>query len=241
MKKLFLLAMMLISLLGVQAQRTYALVCGVSQYDDPTGQCVDLNYPAKGVKMMKNVFQKAGFVTSVLTSRHVTEENVMDRLNAIVQIAQPNDKIIFQFIGHGSTGKIHLYQGLPFYYSKLMSTLSKARTDKVFCIIDACQSGSAIGVAKELKEGHQAFLMACKAEEYTMETSVIASPVFTMSLSKGLRGRADINGDRKVTLMELFRYVHSDLGNRGRSFGIQLHPQLLGNGQLFETVLVELK
>ena len=241
MKRLVLLACVLFSFLGVQAQRTYVLVCGVSQYDDPTGACVDLNYPAKGAKTMRNVYNNAGFVTSILTSQHVTEENVMERLNAIVRIAQPDDKIIFQFIGHGSQGMIHLYKGLPFLYSKLMVTLSKARTDKVFCIIDACQSGSAIDVAEYMQDTKSAFLMACRAEESTLETAVIASPVFTMALSKGLRGRADINGDRQVTLMELFRYIHSDVVSRGKALGVQIHPQLLGNNKLFDTVLTKIK
>lgn len=245
MKRLFVLSVLLFLLLGVQAQRTYVLVCGVSQYDDPSGACVNLKYPAKGAKMMKNVYEKAGFITSILTSQYVTEDNVVNRLNDIVKIAKPEDNIIFQFIGHGSTGRIHFYRGTPFAYLNLIELLSKARTKNVFCFIDACQSGSAITTIKDynedIKGAKPAFLMACRANESTLETALIASPAFTMALSKGLRGRADMNSDKQVTLMELFRYIHSDVTSRGKALKVELHPQLLGNSQLFDTVINNLK
>ena len=246
MKRVFLLAFLFVVFsVGAYSQKTYALVCGVSKYDDPTGSCVNLTYPAKGAKTIKKVYTKAGFITALLTSQHVTESNIMEKLNAIIKIAKPEDRIIFQFIGHGSTGNIHLYQGTAFSYTELMSTLSKARTDKIFCIIDACQSGSAIKIAdsnyKELEGAKPAFVMACRPNESTVETCVLASPVFTLALAKGLRGHADANNDKKVTLMELFRYVHSDMVNRGNSLGISLHPQLLGSNNLFHTVLTVVK
>lgn len=245
MKRFILLALFSLTLLGVYAQRTYVLVCGVSQYDDPTGRCGNLDYPAKAAKDMRKVYQNAGFVTTILTSQYVTEAAVMSKLNDIVKIAKPEDHVIFQFIGHGSTGKIHLYKGTPLPYSKLIKSLSRARTKSVFCIIDACHSGSAATAAsdayRDLQGAKPAFLMACRPEESTVETAIIASPAFTMSLSKGLRGRADMNNDKKVTLMELFRYVHSDMVNRGKSLGMSLHPQLLGNNALFETVLTKIK
>lgn len=245
MKRFYLLLIMTASfLIGTQAQRTYVLVCGVSNYDDPTGACVNLAFPAKGAKTMKKVYDNAGFTTVLLTSKNVTASNIIQKLETIVNISKPEDKIIFQFIGHGSIGNIHLYQGKAFAYSQLMSIMAKAHTKKIFCIIDACQSGSAIEIAgdeyKDLQGTKSAFLMACRPNESTLETGILASPVFTQALAKGLRGRADADGDKKVTLMELFRYIHSDMVTRGNSLHIPLHPQLLGNKTLFNTVLTEI-
>ncbi len=227
------------------SQKTYALVCGVSTYDDPMGYCPDLEFPAKGAKSMKKVYNKIGAVTVVLTSRYVVAEVVAEKLESIVKIAQPNDKIIFHFIGHGGAGNIYFYNGNAFSYSRLIAILSKAKTDKVFCIIDACESGSAIRTAtaeyEDLKGAKPAFLMACRANENTGELVALASPIFTFAVAKGLRGRADIDNNRQVTFMELFRYVHSDMVNRGQSLGLNLHPQLLGNSHLFDTVISKIK
>lgn len=246
MKRLSVLILMLTLLLGTAlAQRTYALVCGVSNYDDPRGLCPDLSFPAKGAKSMKKVYKKMGAVPVVLTSKYVVEETVADKLETIVKIAQPNDKIIFHFIGHGSAGNIYFYQGKPFPYSKLIAILSKAKTNNIFCIIDACESGSAIRTAtaeyEDMKGAKPAFMMACRANENTGELGALASPVFTLAIAKGLRGRADIDSNRQVTFMELFRYVHSDMVSRGQSLGWSLHPQLLGNDKLFNSVISEIE
>lgn len=237
--------MLLILVASSSAQKTYALICGVSNYSDPTGMCPDLRHPAKGAKTMKKIYKQIGAVPVVLTSKYVTQENVLDKLNSIVKIARPEDKIVFHFIGHGSTGNIYFYQGKAFPYTKLISALTNARTNKILCVIDACHSGSAIQTASaeyaDLKGAQPVFMMACRANESTGENAALASPVFTLALAKGIRGRADINDDRKVTIMELFKYVHSDMVNRGKSMGWSLHPQLLGNSKQFETVISELK
>lgn len=227
------------------AQRTFSLVCAVSNYDDPHGFCCDLGFPAKGAKSMKKVYKQMGAIPVVLTSKYVTEESVQDKLKSILKIAKPEDIIIFHFIGHGSAGNIYFYQGRPYSYSKLIALLSKAQTENIFCIIDACESGSAIRTATDEYENMSgvkpAFMMACRANENTGELGALASPVFTLAVAKGLRGRADANSDHKVTFMELFRYAHSDMVSRGESLGWSLHPQLLGNSKLFETVISEIQ
>lgn len=246
MKRLFLLSMMLLVLIAPSsAQKTYALICGVSKYSDPTGGCIDLKHPAKGAKTMKKIYSEIGAVPVLLTSKYVTQENVLDKLNSIVKIAKPEDKIIFHFIGHGSAGNIYFYQGKAFPYTTLIQTLGKARTNNILCVIDACHSGSAIQTASadypDLKGAQPVFLMACRANESTGENGALASPIFTLALAKGIRGRADANSDRKVSIMELFKYVHSDVSSRGKSMGWQVHPQLLGNSKQFETVISELR
>ena len=96
-----LMLFMTILVVNMNAQRTYALLTGVSNYGD---EQLNLHNTTKDVKQLKTVMDKIGIVCGVSTSKNVTQANITKRLNTIIEAAKPEDRIIFYFSGHGTTG-----------------------------------------------------------------------------------------------------------------------------------------
>lgn len=226
--------------IGVNAQKTYALLTGVSNYGF---EGINLRNTTKDVKQLKMILDKQDMIVTTLTSRYATRENIEKKLSAIIRLAKPEDKIIFFFSGHGSTGGFLAYGPHDFSYRELMNILARAKTKEVFCFIDACMSGSASEIFKydwaddpNIHKG-LTFFMSSRAEEYSIENNWIGHGFFTQALLKGLRGKADKNSDRNVTVIELFNYIYNDVTARCHDIEQVQHPQLIGPGSSYDTIL----
>lgn len=244
MKKIFLLLLTLLFVfLQVDAQRTYALLAGVSNYNAENVN--NLSNTTKDVKEMQAVFKKQGAVVATITSKYATPENIMKKLDAIVKLATSKDKIIFFFSGHGTAGSIVGYGPMLLPYKLIVKKLSEARTKIVFCFVDACESGSVTDEAGSDYSWGQGsgnkviFMMASRANEYSWENRWLGNGYFTQALLKGLRGKADYNGDRNVTVSELYKYVYADVTERSKNSEHPQHPQLIGPKSNFEAVLTK--
>ena len=237
---LFLFGVMAVS--GACAQNTYVLLVGVSRYSD---QKANLNSTTKDVKDIKTVFDnQPNTIVSIVTSKYANHDNIVKKLNAIIQLAKPEDKIMFFFSGHGGDGGFLTYEMRIFPYQELVAILSKAKTKQVFCFVDACHSGSASHVAtggsswaSEAK--NITFMMGCRADEFSLENDWVGHGYFTKALLKGLRGMSDKNNDRKVTVKELFDYIYNDVTARTKKSRYVQHPQLIGPGSAYNTVLTK--
>lgn len=240
---LFVMTFFAVMVCSLNAQKTYVLLTGINNYGLTEKE--NLRYPVKDVKELKQVFSHQNYTIATLTGKYVTPQNIEEKLNAIIKLAKPTDRIIFYFSGHGGTGAVACYQGAPLFYDAIVSMLSKANTNQVFCFIDACHSGSALastlaGTAN-LNGAKPVFMTACRPEETSADMPILENGLFTQSVLKGLRGKADANRDREVTLVELFKYVHADIVNKMSRFPAdeQMHPQLIGSTALYNTVLTK--
>ena len=120
-----------------------------------------------------------------------------------------------------------------------MKILSKAKTREVFCFIDACLSGSVSSTEYDWADAHKGvtFMMSSRADEFSIENNWIGHGFYTQALLKGLRGKADKNDDRQITLMELFRYVYNDVTARTHNYKQTQHPVLIGPSSSHDTVI----
>lgn len=238
-----ILLSLLVFVLQVNAQRTYALLAGVSNYNN--SQISNLANTTKDVKEMQIVLKKQGAVVATLTSKYANSENIMKKLAAIVRLATPEDKIIFFFSGHGSTGGMVTSDPTLLPYKTLVTKLSGARTKNIFCFIDACESGSVTNDAGsdyswgQTSGNKVVFMMGCRANEYSWENQWLGQGYFTQALLKGLRGKADENGDKQITVLELFKYVYNDVVARTKNQEKPQHPQLIGPKSNFDAVLTK--
>jgi len=246
MKRIVLIITALFLMLGVQAQKTYVTLVGISNYGGP--EDANLYNTTNDVKKMKAIFEKQGAMVGAITSRYATTENINKRLDALVKVAGPDDKIIFFFSGHGTTGGFITYGLHLFTYTELYKKLSQSKAKSIVCIFDACGSGSVQGTFAQnydwFKENRNiAFMMGCRADEYSYENQWVGQGFFTKALSKGLRGLADANGDKKVTLEELFKYVYTDVVKRSKdaeATGLKVqHPQYIGSRSMLSTVITK--
>jgi len=244
MKRLSITIIMLLTvIIGIDAQRTFVLLTGVSNYGGTEG---NLHNTTKDVKELAVVFKNQNASVTTLTSRYANVDNIKQKLNAIITVAKPEDKIIFYFSGHGMPGAFCTYQNNHFPYTDLIDILSAAKTNKVFCFIDACMSGSVAEAGGGSYAWGQTsaskmltFCMSSRADEYSLENLWLGNGYFTQAMIKGLRGMADANGDKKITLMELYTYIYKDVTTRVGNSKDQQHPQLIGPKSNYGTVLAK--
>lgn len=228
------IVLLFVLLVSASAQKTYALLTGVSNYG-PANEQNNLAGTTKDVKSLQQVLKRQGAIVTVSTSKYATNENIMKRLDAIIKLAKPEDTIIFFFSGHGDTGCFVTYGLRAFTYADLIAKLATAKARHVFCFIDACRSGSVAGDYGQNFNWAQAvgnkitFFMSSRANEYSIENQWLGHGYFSQALLKGLRGKADANADRRITVQELFSYIHSDVVARTRGNGYEQHPQLIGS------------
>ncbi|MCD8297631.1 MAG: caspase family protein [Prevotella sp.] len=239
MKRFSIIIISLLFIVSAGAQRTFVVLTGISNYGIENA---NLGNTTKDVKELKQIFDQQNATVSMLTSSNVTHDNIVNKLKAVVLLATEKDNIIFYFSGHGDTGGFISYGLKMFKYSELIEILSKAKTKNVFCFIDACMSGSVSSLLGSTysygsNEAKIVFMMSSRADELSSENSWLGNGYFTNAMAKGLRGKADTDGDKKVTLGELFNYVYKDVTNRTHGAKYQQHPQLIGPKGSFNTVL----
>lgn len=234
-KTVILFLLVLLSLTSLQA-RTFVLVTGVSNYGDEQN---NLGQPTKDAKRFKELMATQTKDITILTSRNVTRTNVLQKLRAICNRAQKGDRIIFYYAGHGMSGGICAYDRL-ISYDDLISLLSSSQASEKYCFIDACHAGSLKDVTnsdwkKDVSEKNDmAIFVGCRSNEAANESLALGAGFFTQALLKGMRGKSDKNADRKITVIELFKYVHGDVVKRSAS---EQHPQLIAPKSMYNKVL----
>jgi hypothetical protein len=209
--------------------KVWALAVGVAAYD-PT-VIKPLKFTDDDAYRMLNFWKSPGGGSlddehaQALVDEAATKENIVKTLNEMFMKAGPNDLVIFYFSGHGLTGAF-----LPVDYDGVRNKLLHKEVQKIFancpakfklCIADACHSGSLLAQRadrdkemidtyyKALSEssGGTALLMSSKANEDSLESTPLRQGVFSHFLLRGIKGEADANGDKIVTIQELFNYV----------------------------------
>lgn len=248
MKKLFLSILMSCMTLGVSAQKTFALITGVSNYE---GTNNDLQQSTKDAKNIAAIYKNKGATVFTLTSSYATKEKIIETIRKIASVAQAEDHIVFSYSGHGTSNTICTYASIidqMMTYPELFSELQKCKAQDITCFIDACFSGSASQAVREggmtdknyiktlvRNDNRLILFLSSRDDEYSMEHPAVGAGFFTRALLKGLRGKSDENNDRKITVMELFRYIYKDVKLHS---GDRQHPQLVANTSQQQNVLM---
>lgn len=238
MKRCIIVFLLMLTLVVSIDARTFVLVTGVSNYDNET---VNLSQTTKDAKRFKKVMETQTKDITLLTSKNVTRANVLEKLRAICNRAQKNDRIIFFYSGHGMPGGICVFDR-AISYDDLVAELSKSAAKEKICFIDACYAGSLAKSASEdmwqksIKDNGQIFFVSCRPDEVSAESQFVGAGYFTQALLKGMRGKADTNGDKKVTVIELFKYIHNDVLKRSSN---KQHPQLVSSKDMYDVVVTK--
>ncbi len=219
--------------------RTFVLITGVSNYDNENA---NLTQTTKDAKRFKEVMETQTKDITLLTSRNVTRANVLEKLSAICNRAEEGDQVIFFYSGHGTTGALCGYDR-NITYKSLTDILSQSKASQKICFIDACHAGSVAdnevneSWTDEVKDKKDmAFFVSCRGDETSAESAFIGAGYFTQALLKGLRGKSDKNEDRKVTVIELFKYIYGDVLQRTDK---RQHPQLIAPESMYDVVITK--
>ncbi|NJC26492.1 caspase family protein [Neolewinella antarctica] len=172
----------------------------------------------------------------ILIDEDATQANINLAMHDIFQRADENDVVLFYFSGHGLPGAF-----LPVDYDgvnnrlehyQLRDALLTSRAKHKLVIADACHSGSLGGTEEnafaaknggagealqayyqglETARSSTALLLSSKGEEISLEDGGLRSGIFSHYLIRGMKGEADQNADRLVSIDELFGFVHREV------------------------------
>jgi hypothetical protein len=212
--------------------KIYAVVVGVASYnhinslrytdDDAFRLYAFLKSPEGGALPDEQV--------EVLIDEAATRSNILAALRRQFLKAGPNDLVLFYFSGHGAPGAFapHDYDGSPgrlLDHPSVRRIFDQSRAKHKVCIADACHSGSLNkGVKSNLSSvfenyyaalsqstGGLALMMSSKAEETSLEFRGLRQGIFTHYLLEGLKGKADRDANKLITINELYTYVRNQV------------------------------
>lgn len=160
---------------------------------------------------------------SILVDEAATKQNIIKTMNDVYSKAGPNDMLIFYFSGHGSEGAFcpddvsQQYSSL-LTHEEIKAVFKQHPAKYKICFADACYSGSIYEGKPETaytpssqQETSIVIMMSSDPTETSAEHPKIRQGAFTYYLLKGLKGSADRNKDKVVTLEELFPYVKANV------------------------------
>ena len=246
------------SLQNAAAQNTYALVIGLSKYQEITPlQFADRD--AVAFAEFLKTQQIPDDHIKILLNENATRLNVLDGMYNLTAQLKPKDRFYFYFGGHGdleaqissensllllyNSFKKNYFQGSEFIQlfelKEWLGALAKKQIEVVF-IADACHSGGLIGGKEGVSKTQTALnenwagitkILSCKSDEFSLEGKQWGGGrgLFSYHLVNGLTGRADANKDKNISLSELDNYLKINVVRQANP-NVQT-PVIIGNAE----------
>lgn len=240
---------------AAQSVRRYALLVGAN--DGGTAR-VKLRYAARDARAVGAVLAELGGIASsdqllVVDPSPQTFDAAITRLGArIKREGAGRVEVLIYYSGHSDEHGL-LLQGQHVGYERLRAHLKALPADVRVLILDSCASGMMTRTkggrrtpaflrdeAMQVR-GH-AILTSSSDTESAQESDRLKGSFFTHAFISGLRGAADVTGDRRVTLNEAYQFAFREtLERTQKTRGGAQHPaydiQLTGHGDLILTDL----
>ena len=205
----------------------YAIIVGIGAYT----AMKTLNYTDDDAYQMYAFFKspEGGALDDrhleLLIDERATAANIERALAEKLAIADADDIVVFYYSGHGVDGYF-----IPVDFDGVHNLLSHKRVEQLFdassarhklVMADACHSGGLLAAkaydsrstdrlyeAFAKSQGGTALLLSSRTEEVSLEASGLRSGVFSHFVMRGMRGEADANHDKIVTVGELYDYTY---------------------------------
>lgn len=204
----------------------YAVIVGVATYnhmsslkytdDDAYHLYAFLKSPEGGAIPDENI--------SILIDESATKRNISREISNTFAKADANDVIMLYMSGHGLEGSFVPadFDGLNnlLAYNDILNLIEASQAKHKLYVTDACHSGSMYAAKApfqmELADfytrisrsaGGTAVITSSKKDEVSLEYSGMRHGVFSHYLIQGLKGDANKNSDKFISVEELFNYV----------------------------------
>jgi len=206
----------------------YALIVGASRYDHFESLMYTDDDAYRIYAFLKS--PEGGAVPEdhirILIDESAVAENIFKGLDDIIAMAGKDDVVLVYLAGHGLQG-FYVPTDSDGYrnrveYEDIKSRLTHCQARQKLVIADACYSGSLLAAKSPMFEsvdlfykkllasgGGTAFLLSSKQEEFSLESQGLRQGIFSHYLVEGLKGEADTNKDKLVSLEELYTYVYA--------------------------------
>jgi uncharacterized caspase-like protein len=229
MKRLVLLVVLCLTGLFAKAE-TYVVVVGIANYK----YISSLTLPEKDAKSIADLYKRKTKNVILITGRYATKKNILKALSSQFGRAKADDEIVFSYSGHGYVGGICPYDmsgksdGLS--YKEILSRFKQSKAGRKIIFADACMSGgfrveSHEAPSSAMSSSNVLTFLSSRNNEYSQESAFMSNGVFTTYLLGGLRGKADVDRNRKITAKELFSYVSKSVSDKTNG---KQHPVMWG-------------
>jgi len=216
-----------------RGMKVWAVVIGVADYshmpalkytdDDAYRVFSFLKSPAGGALKDDQI--------RILIDENATKEKIVTALEEVFGKAGENDLVMMYYSGHGLKGSF-----LPIDFDGFNNKLGHDEVSRILknskakykiCIADACHSGSLLamksGTVDNLLASYYtslakadsgtALIMSSKSSETSLESSGLRQGVFSHFLQRGMKGEADTDGNKIVSISELYTYISENVRN----------------------------
>ena len=224
---------MMLTSFSVGAQKTYVVAVALGNYADGHNPLPCSKGDMQSIcQFFKDYNNSEVFM---LVDKNATRDHIIRVLKAQFAKSGPADEIIFCYSGHGFDGGVTCYENNSVIFcSEIQDIMRKAKARRKVMFVMSCHSGS---FTKKYGNDPRArrytdsssdvmLYLSSRANESSWEMKSMRNSFFFNRLIEGLKGRADANGDRKITARELFNYVNPKVIN---DTGGMQHPQMYGN------------
>ncbi len=214
----------------------FALIIGNTEYTDPG--LAQLTAPGKDAEDFARVLKDAeiGAFDDVAILLNQPEYVVREAIDDFFNLKKPEDLLVLYFSGHGVRDELGaLYLAVKnTTRSKLRATgiksdyireaMDQSRSRRQVLILDCCNSGAfaqgtkaatgaSIGTATAFEGGFgRVILTASDSTQFAWEGDKVIgetdNSLFTHYLVEGLEGDADLDGDGRITVDELYDYTY---------------------------------
>jgi len=224
--------------------KVWALIVGISDYpgtNDDLRYCDDDARSVYNFLKSSQGGQVSDSQIKLLVDSEASYSNITSWAENLYSKAGENDLLLFYFSGHGTVGNFYVNgnsssRGEFLSHSTLRNTLNNSKSKKKICIADACHSGSWEKAKKELATSGKALsneemvrlyysslteagnglalFMSCQENETSIDDNELGQGLFTYYYIEGLKGSADRDKDKIITIEELYNYVKEKVGER---------------------------
>lgn len=213
--------------------RTYLVSVGIADYSKSPQKMTNLRLTTKDAKAIAELYSKNTSVDyALLLDEKATKERILKVIKKVFNKASADDIVVFFFSGHGYPGGFNASDG-KLSYDQVRKAMAESKAKSKMMFVDACRSGgmrvdntnSGKSVSAAKKANVMLFLSS-RNNENSIERADMKNGYFTTYLTKGLKGGADANNDRRITAKELFQFVHKGVTKISKD---EQHPVMWGN------------
>jgi len=221
--------------LGTQSidAKTFVVGVGVSRYQNNWNS--EWPFGAEDVQSIARIFNRQRDAdVFVLVNENATKDHIIRILKNKFLQAKASDEIIFLYSGHGNQGITTCYDKDKLLTAdEVQSIMRQSKASRKLMFMGSCHSGSFKNPGKsapgsKYRNSRVVLFLSARPDEESIGFTIEPTSLFFKYLNYGLEGQADKNGDRKVTMRELFNYVYEGVVDECYLVDHDQHPQMYG-------------
>lgn len=214
-----------------------------------------LKHAARDADRVSDAFVRFGdvprdYVVRVTEPSKAALDQAFAKARALASRTRPEEAMVFfYFSGHGDKRALHLH-GEEVSLSEISEKMASVPASLRVVLTDACRTqdgrakgpeaepGFAISLAPPTAKG-AVWIHASAEGEVAQESDALQAAVFTHFFVSGLLGAADVDGDKRITLSEVYTYAYNQtLFRTSQVSGVLQRPEVDASVKEFSPIVL---